>query len=288
MADYREFIVPKNKVFKKEDIINDADFGRSLETLKLGMHWIELPPYQKTSDPHAESLEEEFIYVVKGRPHVWVNGFIYQLEPEMAVGFPSGTGIAHTFINNTSEDVELIVLGDRTKKENKCSFPINPELKESRQGIWWSDYPQQEIGPHNAAIGNLEHQKNWTELEFVKRVTELERKIGFSYATDTEKFTKGIRLSDHVGLKSLGVWHELMPAGHRSSWPHAHKFEEEAAILLKGKAQVWLNGFLYEVNPGDCVFFKPGTGISHCLINASSEAVEFMGLGQADDGGSII
>jgi len=29
----------------------------------------------------------------------------------MAVGFPAGSGIAHTFINNTHHVVEMIVLG---------------------------------------------------------------------------------------------------------------------------------------------------------------------------------
>lgn len=263
----------------------DADFGRVLETERIALHWVELPPNQKSSNPHAESLEEEFIYVVSGRPHVWVNGYIYQLEPGLCVGFPAGTGIAHTFINNGADKAEMVVLGDRTKKENMCSFPLNPELKEEHKEIWWESYPKQEIGPHDCRIGNLNHQKNWQDLPFIKNISSLEKKIGFSYPTDTEKFTEGVRLTDQVGLKSLGVWYEVMQPEKRSSWPHAHKVEEEAAILLKGTAKIWLNGFVHEMSPGDCVFFKPGSGIAHVIFNDSSSEIEFLGIGQADGGG---
>jgi uncharacterized cupin superfamily protein len=286
MEIYQNFIAKSNLLLEADPVKIDADYGQALKTKYLGMHWVKILPGQRSSDPHAESLEEEFIYIVSGNPHLWINGFIYQLMPGLCVGFPAGTGIAHTFINNQKDNVEMIVLGDRTKKENKCSFPINPELQEERKFIWWDSYPPQNIGPHDAKPGNLQHQKDWQNLDFIKKVSDLERKIGFSYPNDTEKFTEGVRLTNHVGLKSLGIWHEIMQPGRRSSWPHAHKFEEEAAILLKGSAEVWLNGFVFPLNPGDCVFFKPGTGISHSLINNSNEDVEFLGIGQADDGGS--
>lgn len=282
---FKDLIKSKDDIFEQHNKMADADFGRALETKRLGLHWIELPPQQRSSYPHAESLEEEFVFVVSGAPHVWINGYIYQLEPGCCVGFPAGTGIAHTFINNSPELAIMVVLGDRTKKENKCSFPINPELKDTHGDIWWENSPQQNIGPHDASIGNLNHQKPWTEVSFIKKISSLERKIGFSYPTDTEKFTEGLRLTDQVGLKSLGVWHEIMRPGKRSSWPHAHKCEEEAAILLKGTAKVWLNGYVHEMHPGDCVFFRPATGIAHVIFNDSADDVELLGIGQADGGG---
>lgn len=284
LESYQKFILHKDNITEPDMTdFSDANFGRTLGTLHLGMHWVKLMPHQRSSDPHAESHEEEFVFVVSGRPHVWINGYIYQLEPGLCIGFPAGTGIAHTFINNTTEPIEMVVLGDRTKKENKCAFPINPERK--NDPIWWDNYPKHELGSHDGKIGNLNYQKDWRDLSFIKQVSTFERKVGFSYPTDTEKFTEGVRLTDHVGLKSLGVWHEVMKPGRRSSWPHAHKFEEEAAILLKGSAKVWLNGFIYDLNPGDCVFFKPGTGIAHVIINDSSENIEFLGIGQTNDGG---
>lgn len=282
---YKEFVQSKEQIWKPHDSMLDADFSKIFDTKKTAVHWVKLPPNQRSSTPHAESLEEEFVYIVSGRPHVWVNGYIYQLEANMVVGFPAGIGIAHTFINNTRDDIEMVVLGERSKKENKYIYPINPELFEEHIKNWWTDCPKQELGPHDGRPGNLEFQKNWQELLFIKDVGTLELAKSFSYAGDNETFSNGVRLTNHLGLKSLGVWHEVMKSGKRSSWPHAHRFEEEFAVLLKGKARVWLNGIVYDMSPGDCVYFKPETNVAHVLMNESDSDIEFLGIGQADDAG---
>ncbi len=46
------------------------------------------PPGRRTSYPHAESDEEEFIYVLEGYPEVWINGYLWKLEPGDSVVFP--------------------------------------------------------------------------------------------------------------------------------------------------------------------------------------------------------
>ncbi len=284
--ELKMFIRSKDEISKKQDdALVDSDFGREIGTKKLGLHWIQLLPKQRSSFPHAESLEEEFIYIVKGKPHLWLNGYLYELEPGMAIGFAPGTGVAHCLLNNTDEIIEFIALGDRTKKENKCSFPVNPELQATHKEIWWADYPSQSFGPHGGSIGVLDHVRPTQQLSTAKNVYTLERKLGFSYPGDNEKFTHGVRLTDQLGMKSVGVWHEILKKGKRSSWPHAHKLEEEFAIITKGQPRVWLNGFSYQLKPGDCVFFKPGTNIAHVLINDGDEDVEYLGGGQADDGG---
>lgn len=86
-------------------------------------------------------------------------------------------------------------------------------------------------------------------------------------------------------MDRLLVCGEVMRSGKRSSWPHAHKLEEELAVLIKRNARVWLNGFVHELCPGDCVYFKPGTNITHVLINESGSDIEFLGVGQANDAG---
>lgn len=133
---FHDLVTSKEKIWKPHGPMLDADFSRVLGTNKIAVHWVRLPPNQRSSTPHAESHEEEFVYIVSGRPHAWINGYIYQLEPNMAVGFPAGSGFAHTFINNTQHDVEMIVLGERSKKENKYIYPINPELFEEHKNAW--------------------------------------------------------------------------------------------------------------------------------------------------------
>lgn len=111
---------------------------------------------------------------------------------------------------------------------------------------------------------------------------KLERQKAFSYPGDVETFTSGVRLTNYFNLKFLGVWHEVLKNGKRSSWPHAHRLEEELVIILKGTGQVWLNGYIQSVKPGDCVYFKSGTNVAHTLLNESSETIEYLGIGEAN------
>jgi uncharacterized cupin superfamily protein len=284
--DYQTLILNQSALAIQSGSAVDADFTRAFKNQKLAVHWVTLKPGQRTSIPHAESLEEEVVYVISGNPHVWINGFIYPLHTGHVVGFPAGTGIGHTFLNNTFEDVVLAVLGEKTKRENKALYVINPELEKDFSEMWWHDWPRQEMGPHDGKPGNVEHQRLAQDLGFICDVNACKRSDSFSYPGDTETFTEGLRITKEVGLKVLGLWHEKLHPGKRASWPHAHKIEEEFCLILEGHPHVWLNGFLFEMSPGDCVYFPPGTNMAHTLLNNSKAVVEYLSIGQVDGGGS--
>lgn len=96
----------------------NSDIGRSVNFNRIAVHHVILPPSCRTSYPHTESTEEEFVFVLKGQPQLWLNGFIHDLQENFAVGFPAGTGIAHSFMNNTNADVHLLVAGDKKKRKS--------------------------------------------------------------------------------------------------------------------------------------------------------------------------
>ncbi len=125
-----------------------APFGQHLGLSTLGIHHMRLEPGRRTSLPHAESHEEEFVYVITGQPDVWLDGVLHALQPGDAVGFPAGTGLAHTFINNTDSDVTLLVVGNADIAANRIVYPINPERKAWRED-WWHDAPVRELGSHD-------------------------------------------------------------------------------------------------------------------------------------------
>lgn len=126
-----------------------SPFGKKLGLKKLGIHHELLPPGRRTSWPHAESEEEEFIYVIEGNPDVWIDGNLHRLKPGDGVAFPAGTGISHTFINNTNEMVRLLVVGEISKATNKIYYPLNPERKSQCKERWWENVPKQKLGPHD-------------------------------------------------------------------------------------------------------------------------------------------
>jgi len=88
------------------------------------------------------------VYVIEGEPDVWIDGHLHRLRPGDAVGFPAGTGIAHSFLNNTEAEVHLLVVGERHKPENRVFYPLHPDRRALHHG-WWDDHPTHALGPHD-------------------------------------------------------------------------------------------------------------------------------------------
>lgn len=125
-----------------------APLGRALGLTRIGIHHNRLLPGQRTSYPHAESAEEEFVYVLEGTPDVWIDGELHRLAPGDAVGFPAGTGICHSFLNNTEQEVRLLVIGEAANPANRIRYPKN-ETYEATRVDRWVDWPARSLGPHD-------------------------------------------------------------------------------------------------------------------------------------------
>lgn len=123
--------------------------SRPLGLTRLGIHHERLPPGARTSWPHAESLEEEFAYVLSGTPDVWIDGELHRLREGDAIAFVPGTGIAHTFLNDTDEDAVLLVVGEKLAA-NRIRYPFAPDgyagMKAEHR---WTDAPVHALGAHD-------------------------------------------------------------------------------------------------------------------------------------------
>ncbi len=126
----------------------DAAVGERLGLTRIGIHHVRLPPGRRTSYPHAESAEEEYVFVVEGRPDAWIDGVLHPLKPGDSVAFPAGTGICHTFLNNTPDEVRLMVVGEKPKPENRIRYPMN-QAHEAKRPDRWIDPPERPMGPHD-------------------------------------------------------------------------------------------------------------------------------------------
>lgn len=122
-----------------------AAFGRALGLQRLGVNHETLPPGARSALPHAHSHDEELVYVISGHPDLWLDGELHRLQPGDAAAFPPGTGIAHCLINNTREDVQILVVGE-THAEDRVVYPANPEQAHPRP---WQDAPRRPLGPHD-------------------------------------------------------------------------------------------------------------------------------------------
>jgi uncharacterized cupin superfamily protein len=128
-----------------------TSYARHFGFTRLGIHHERLPPGRRTSYPHAEGTQEEFVYVLEGHPDVWLDGVLHRLAPGDAVGFPPGTGLCHTFINNTEAEVNLLVVGERNRpgQPTPIYYAVNPGSNERIGERLWTDWPARPLGPHD-------------------------------------------------------------------------------------------------------------------------------------------
>jgi len=131
-----------------EPMALDAPLSAALGITRIGIHHIRLLPGRRTSYPHAESTEQEFVYVLEGKPDVWIDGTLHPIAEGDSVAFPAGTGICHTFINNTKEEVRLMVIGERPRDDNRIRYPLN-EAHELTRRDRWVDWPTRPLGSHD-------------------------------------------------------------------------------------------------------------------------------------------
>ena len=81
----------------------------------FGVNLTRLAPDASSALRHAHAKQDEFIYILEGRPTLHTDEGRRTLAPGMCAGFKAGTGNGHRLINETSEVVVYLEVGDRSK-----------------------------------------------------------------------------------------------------------------------------------------------------------------------------
>lgn len=124
--------------------------GRLAGLVRLGINLQRLPAGTRSSWPHAESDEEEFVYVIEGDVLAWIDGELHPMKAGDLAAFPAGTGISHCIINNSAQEALLLVGGEVAKASNRIVYPLNPSRRTDLSASdWWDDAPTRELGPHD-------------------------------------------------------------------------------------------------------------------------------------------
>jgi uncharacterized cupin superfamily protein len=124
--------------------------GKVAGLLRLGLHVERVPAGHRTSYPHAEQNEEEFVYVLEGEIDAWIDGHVHRMKQGDLAAFPAGTGISHTMINQGECDAVLLVGGEASQRRNRIYYPLNPERRaQIAWSRWWDDVPERALGPHD-------------------------------------------------------------------------------------------------------------------------------------------
>jgi len=88
----------------------------------FGVNLTRLAPNAVSSLCHSHAKQDEFVYVVTGHPTLHTDQGRIRLAPGMCAGFKAGTGNSHHLLNETSEEVLYLEVGDRTPNE-QVTYP---------------------------------------------------------------------------------------------------------------------------------------------------------------------
>jgi len=104
----------------------------------------------------------------------------------------------------------------------------------------------------------------------------------FSYPGSDEPLSYGAEFTSKIGLTRLGLGVDVIKPHQRCSWPHAHESEEEFVFILEGTPDIWVDGEIFRLAPGDCAGFPARTGIAHTIINNTDTDVIFFVVGERE------
>ncbi len=101
----------------------------------FGVNLTRLVPGGVSALRHAHSKQDEFVYILAGRPTLHTDEGKMVLAPGMCAGFKAGTGDGHCLINETNEDVVYLEAGDRTLGD-EGTYPDDDLKAEFVDGKW--------------------------------------------------------------------------------------------------------------------------------------------------------
>jgi len=108
------------------EVFGLAHFGVNLTTLAPGA---------VSALHHAHSRQDEFVYVLLGRPLLRTGDETTALAPGMCAGWRAGSGIAHQLFNPGPEDAVFLEVGDRTA-DDQVLYPEDDLVAILAPGGW--------------------------------------------------------------------------------------------------------------------------------------------------------
>lgn len=89
----------------------------------FGVNLTRIAPGAVSALQHVHTRQDEFIYILEGRPTLVLDGEDMQMEPGMVMGFSAG-GAAHHVENRTDCDCLVLEIGDRTAGD-EVRYPVD-------------------------------------------------------------------------------------------------------------------------------------------------------------------
>lgn len=108
--------------------------GDAFGLTRYGVNLTVLPPGAQSALLHRHTDQEEFVYILEGRPTLRTEDAEIELLPGTCIGFlPNGA--AHHLVNLTSQEVRYLEVGDRSEAD-RVEYPEDDLIAERAEGAW--------------------------------------------------------------------------------------------------------------------------------------------------------
>ncbi len=94
----------------------NKSLGDAAGLKNLGIHMMTVASGDRSSEYHSHRYEDEAIYVISGRGTAVIGEDSFKIGPGDFLGFPGG-GAAHETINNGTEPLVCLVIGQRLAQD---------------------------------------------------------------------------------------------------------------------------------------------------------------------------
>jgi uncharacterized cupin superfamily protein len=101
----------------------------------FGVNLTRLAPGAASALRHAHTHQDEFVYILKGKPVLITGAGEVALTEGMCAGFRAGDPNAHHLVNRTDEDVVYLEVGDRTPGD-QAVYPDDDLQAAMVEGAW--------------------------------------------------------------------------------------------------------------------------------------------------------
>ena len=109
--------------------------GEAFGLANFGVNLTRLEPGAISALRHHHARQDEFIYVLEGRPTLVTDAGETQLGPGMCAGFRAGVPDGHHIVNRSSEVAVYLEVGDRTPGDT-AQYPDDDLEAYQEEGRW--------------------------------------------------------------------------------------------------------------------------------------------------------
>lgn len=114
--------------------VSDGETGLLIGARKLGYRVAIIPPGRAFCPLHWHVEEEEFFYVIEGRPSIRMAGGTLVCRPGDFIAFPVGERGAHQLLNDSSEPARVLLVGGNVPHES-CFYPDSKKVLVDARGM---------------------------------------------------------------------------------------------------------------------------------------------------------